>query len=66
MIGRLTFNVKLPIMCHFHLFTADDIFKCVFLNENLWIPIDINISLMFVPKGPMNNIPSLVQIMFWR
>ena len=43
---------------------ADDIFKCIFLNENVWIPIKI--SLKFVPKGPINNIPSLVQIMVWR
>ena len=43
---------------------ADDIFKCIFLNENAWIPIKI--SLKFVPKGPINNIPALVQIMAWR
>ena len=43
---------------------ADDIFKCIFLNENVWIII--NISLKCVPKGPMDNIPSLVQIMVWR
>ena len=43
---------------------ADDIFKCIFLNDNIWIPI--NISLKFVPKGPINNIPALVQIMAWR
>ena len=43
---------------------ADDIFKCIFLNENVWIPIKI--SLRFVPKGPINNIPALVQIMAWR
>ena len=43
---------------------ADDIFKCIFFNENVWIPIKI--SLKFVPKGPINNIPSLVQIMAWR
>ena len=42
---------------------ADDIFKCIFLNENLWI--SIKISLKFVPKGPINNIPALVQIMAW-
>ena len=42
----------------------DDIFKCIFLNENLWI--SIKISLEFVPKGPINNIPALVQIMAWR
>ena len=43
---------------------ADAIFKCIFLNENVWILI--NISLKFVPKGLINNIPPLVQIMAWR
>ena len=39
-------------------------FKCFSLNENGWILIKI--SLKFVPKGPINNIPALVQIMAWR
>ena len=43
---------------------ADDTFKRIFLNEN--VRISIRISLKFVPKGPMNNIPALVQIMAWR
>ena len=43
---------------------ADDIFNCIFLNENVWIAIKI--SLKFVPKSPINNIPALVQIMTWR
>ena len=43
---------------------ADDIYKGIFLNENLWI--SIKISLKFVPKGSINNIPTLVQIMAWR
>ena len=43
---------------------ADDTFKCIFLNEN--VRISIKISLKFVPKGPINNIPALVQIMAWR
>ena len=43
---------------------ADDIFKRIFLNENVWIPIKI--SLKFVPKGPINSIPALVQMMVWR
>ena len=43
---------------------ADDIFKCIFFNENVWI--FIKISLKFVPRGPINNIPALVQIMAWR
>ena len=42
----------------------DDIFKRIFLNENVWI--SLKISLKFVPKGPINNIPALVQIMAWR
>ena len=42
---------------------ADDIFKHIFFNENVWI--SIKISLKFVPKGPINNIPALVQIMAW-
>ena len=40
---------------------ADDIFKGIFLNENVWIPIKF--SLKFVPKGQINNISALVQIM---
>ena len=43
---------------------ADDIFKCIFLNEN--VLISIKISLKFVPKSQINNIPALVQIMAWR
>ena len=36
----------------------DNILKCIFLNENVWILIEI--SLKFVPKGPIDNIPALV------
>ena len=43
---------------------ADDTFKRIFLNEN--VRISIKISLKFVPEGPINNIPELVQIMAWR
>ena len=43
---------------------AEDIFKCIFRNENIWISIQI--SLKYVPKGPINNIPALVQIMACR
>ena len=42
----------------------DDIFKCIFLNEN--VPISITISPKFVPKGLINNIPAMVQIKVWR
>ena len=43
---------------------ADDTFKCIFLNGN--VRISIKISLKFVPKGPINNNPALVQIMAWH
>ena len=43
---------------------ADDIFKCIFLYENA--QISLKISLKFVPKVRINNIPALVQIMAWR
>ena len=43
---------------------ADDTFKRIFLNEN--VRISIKVSLKFVPNGPINNIPALVQIMACR
>ena len=43
---------------------ADDISKCIFLNENILIPIQIPMKI--VSDGPINNIPALVQIMAWR
>ena len=42
--------------CHF----PDNIFRCIILNENVWI--SINIYLKFDLKCPINNIPALVQI----
>ena len=41
---------------------ADDTFKHIFLNKN--VRISIKISLKFVSKGSIDNIP-LVQIMAW-
>ena len=35
---------------------TNDIFRCIFLNENIWI--SIKISLRFVSKGPINIIPA--------
>ena len=37
---------------------ADDIFKCIFLNEKFFILIKI--SLKFVPRGRIDNNPTLV------
>ena len=42
----------------------EDILRCIFLNENVWIAIKF--SKKFVPKGLINNIPALVQIMAWH
>ena len=44
--------------CHFA-----DMFKCIFLNENVWNPRKI--SLKFLPKCPIDNNPALVQRMAW-
>ena len=40
---------------------ADDIFKCIFLNENLWI--SIKISPKFVTMSLIDNEPALAQVM---
>ena len=60
--SKLYFNTLRPKQNGRHF--ADDVFKYVFLNENIWI--SINISLKFFSNGPVNNIPALVQIMAWR
>ena len=39
-------------------------FQMDFLEWNVWI--SINNSLKFVHRGPINNIPTLVQVMAWR
>ena len=43
---------------------ADDIFKCIFFNEN--DRISIQISMKFVLKGLIDNKSSFVQVMAWR
>ena len=58
----ITFNTLRPRQNGNHFPT--DIFKCIFLNENMWIVIEI--LLKFVPTGLINNIPVVVQIMAWR
>ena len=42
----------------------DDIFTCIFFNENCCILIKF--SLKYIRKGPIDNNPALVQIMAWR
>ena len=46
--------------CYF----PDNIFKWIFVNGIVWIAIKI--SLKFVPKGSINNIPPLIRIMAGR
>ena len=60
--GRTSFNTLMPRQNGRHF--ADAIFKCIFMNENVSIAIEM--SLKFLPKGRINNIPTLVQIMAWR
>ena len=43
---------------------ADNIFNRIYVNENCRILIKN--SLKYVPNAPINNIPSLFQIMAWR
>ena len=42
---------------------ADNIFKHIFLNENIRTVIEI--SLKFVPRGLIYNTPALVKVMAW-
>ena len=44
--------------------STDDIFQFISLNENVWI--SVHMSLKFVTKVWINNIPALVQIMAWH
>ena len=43
---------------------ADGILKCIYLNENGRIPIQI--SLNYIPSSPTENKSALVQVMAWR
>ena len=61
-VGENVINTLWPIHICRHF--ANDIFKCIFLNENALI--SFKISMKFVPKVRINNIPALVQIMARR
>ena len=43
---------------------ADDILKCIFMNEKFYILIEI--SLQLVLKGQISNKAVLVQVIYWR
>ena len=53
---NISLNILRPIQNGRHF--TDNIFKCIFLNENAWILVKI--ALKYVPKGPIDNIPALV------
>ena len=63
-ISVLKWHPGLPAINEFNSLFSDDTFRCMFVNENFCILIEI--SLKFVPKGPFDNNPTLVQIMAWR
>ena len=50
----VVFNILRPRQDGRHF--VDDIFKCILLNED--ILISINISLKFLPRGQLNNFPA--------
>ena len=52
----LTLNTLRPRQYGRHF--ADDIFKSIFLYQSFWISNQISVK--FVPKGQVNNIPALV------
>ena len=56
------FNILRPRQNGRHF--PDDIFTCIFMNENVWILITI--LLKFVPGGLIDNILSLVTITAWH
>ena len=43
---------------------ADDVFRCIFVNEKFWIWLKFHWSLLF--EGPIDRNQALVQIMAWR
>ena len=58
-----------PLLIHWGRDKMATIFQTTFSNAfffNDKVKILIKISLKFVPKGPINNIPALIQIMAWR
>ena len=61
-VGEISLNALRPRQNDHHF--PEDSLKWLFLNENAWIPLKI--SLKFVPKFWIKNIPAFAQIMVWR
>ena len=62
-----TFVDELWLLCltHWSRHKMAAIFQTTFSNSFSWMKIWISVLLKFIPKGPINNIPALVQIMAW-
>ena len=58
----LSFNTLRPRQNGRHF--ADDIFTCIFMNENVCTSIEISPN--FVPREPIDNKSTLVQVMAWH
>ena len=59
----------LSVLTHWGLDKMAAIFSTTYSNAFSWMKMyefGIKISLKFVPKGPISNIPALVQIMAWH
>ena len=71
LLAFLLLYMKIYMMCslntlrlrHNGRHLVNNIFKCIFLNENFWI--SNNMSLKCVPLDLIDNMSSLVQIMAW-
>ena len=63
-LPRWDINILRPRQncCHF----ADDIFRCIFFNQNGAFRLIFHWSLFLRVKKKQNNIPSLVQIIAWH
>ena len=65
--GKLwPFSLGLNVLTHWGRDKMAAIFQTTFSNALFEWKYRIKISLKFVPKGPIDNIPALVQIMAWR
>ena len=61
-LHTLVFNSSPPEQNGRHF--TDDIFKGIFLNQN--VRISVKISLKFAPKASIDNKSALFQVMAWR
>ena len=61
--------VGLFVLTHWGRDKMAAIFQTTFFNAFSWMKMyefRLTFSLKFVPRGPINNIPTLVQVMAWR